>query len=119
MSPDELPSDAYLARAWCRCPLLPIEEGTDMALDKPLQSAWPTRTRVTLKCSAPGCGITYTYVGGTPRLKHEQADVERDAAAARDAAHEWGWTTSGGGEDSADYCPRHTEDDDVDHGQGY
>lgn len=111
--PDELPSDGWVAHAYCRCPLLPLPADEEVTMPaRPLESDHPTRTRITLSCSAGGCGVTYTYVGGTPRTRHTGEDVELDASRARIAAFGWGWT---GHIDDAgaltDRCPRHPIDE--------
>lgn len=80
----------------------------------------PYRSRTVLVCTAAGCRSTYTYLGGTPRVMHNVADLERDRVLALQAAAEWGWTLDPATNDRSDRCPQHPHDeDDVDHGQGF
>lgn len=82
-------------------------------------------SRTVLVCQAPGCRVTYTYLGGEPRVRHSVADLERDRVLALQRAAEWGWHVDLEAFDRSERCPRHPlEDDELDdgepdHGQGY
>lgn len=85
----------------------------------------PYRSRTVLVCQAGGCEVTYTYLGGEPRVRHSVADLERDRVLAMQAAAEWGWHVDLEARGRTERCPRHPFDEDeldegdTDHGQGY
>lgn len=79
---------------------------------RPLESAHPSRTRITLLCAAGGCDVTYTYLSGTTRTEHTREDLDRDANRARIAAFAWGWTGHVDRDGAlTDRCPRHPADE--------